>query len=145
HRLLAPFLPGVHDHFRVRTGPEAVSLRLERGHQRLEVVDLAVERDPDRPVLVRQRLLSRGQVDDREPAMAEPDVPRPAGDVPAQHRRVTGSFAHPPTRRRPVDEEALLVGTAMSQGPGHPDEDIGVELVAVAIEDAGYPTHVFFT
>ena len=39
------------------------------------VVDLAVERDPDRPVLVRHRLMAgRAQVDDAEPAMREHDA-----------------------------------------------------------------------
>ena len=36
------------------------------------VVDLAVEDDPDRAVLVRERLLAGDEVGDREPAVAEP-------------------------------------------------------------------------
>ena len=48
--------------------------RLQFGHQLLEVVDLAVEHDDDAAVFVVQRLLAGRQVDDRQPAMAEPDA-----------------------------------------------------------------------
>src|SRR5688572_14100851 len=48
--------------------PRGLQLRA----QRLEVVDLAIEDQPDRPVLVRHRLAaSLRQVDDAEPAMAK--------------------------------------------------------------------------
>jgi hypothetical protein len=51
---------------------EAVPLRLERAAQLLVVVDLAVEDDLDRAVLVPHRLgAQRRQVDDRQPTVAE--------------------------------------------------------------------------
>ena len=51
--------------------------RLELGPQRGVVVDLAVEDDPDRPVLVGHRLVAGGrEVDDRQAAMAERDAGR---------------------------------------------------------------------
>ena len=69
------------------------------GPQRLEVVDLAVEDDPDRAVLVRHRLpAGRTQVNDAEPSVRQADGPiavdagviRPAmgqhGVHPLQHR-----------------------------------------------------------
>ena len=63
---------------------------LELGAQPLEVVDLAVEDDPDGAVLVVDRLVAAGEVDDREPAHPERGaVPRePALPVgPAMHDR----------------------------------------------------------
>ena len=74
HALLAPGLPGVDDHLGVAAGAEDVAQRLQLGHQLLEVVDLAVEDDADAAVLVEQRLLAGGDVDDRQPAMAEADA-----------------------------------------------------------------------
>ena len=47
---------------------ERVPPGLEPVPQRGEVVDLAVEDRPDRAVLVRERLMAPGQVDDRQPA-----------------------------------------------------------------------------
>ena len=41
------------------------------GAHLLEVVDLAVEDDADRAVLVEQRLLPGGEVDDREPPVRQ--------------------------------------------------------------------------
>ena len=73
----ALLLVEVEDDFRVGVGAELVSLRDERRAQFLEIVDLAVEDDPDRAVLVRERLMSLGQVNDAQPAMAESDAARP--------------------------------------------------------------------
>ena len=53
---------------------ERVAERGELGDQLLVVVDLAVEDDRDAAVLVEQRLLAGGDVDDRKPAVAEPDA-----------------------------------------------------------------------
>jgi hypothetical protein len=42
--------------------------------QVLEIIDLAVEDDGDRLILVIDRLVAAGEVDDGKPAMAEPDA-----------------------------------------------------------------------
>src|SRR5262249_39482819 len=46
------FFVGVQDHFRVRLGSETMTLRFEQRPHGLMVVDLAVERNPARPVFV---------------------------------------------------------------------------------------------
>ena len=60
----------------------------------LEVVDLAVGDDLHRAVLVRERLLAAGDVDDRQPAHGEADARQ--------------------------QDAALVVGAAMVQRPDHP-------------------------
>ena len=71
---LAPGFPGVDDDFGVAAGVEDVAERLQFGDEFLVVVDFAVEDDADALVFVVQRLLAGGQVDDRQPAVAEPDA-----------------------------------------------------------------------
>ena len=64
---LAPLLEGVDDDFGVAAGSEPMAEPLELVTQLDVVEDLAVEDDPQRAVLVRERLLAAGEVDDREP------------------------------------------------------------------------------
>jgi len=71
HGRRSVFLPRVDDGFRVGTGPEPVPLRLELGAKTVMVVDLAVEGDPDPPILVAQWLVAAGAVDDCETPEAE--------------------------------------------------------------------------
>jgi hypothetical protein len=71
---IAPLLVPVDDHLGVGMGAEPVARALQLRAQVREVVDLAVERHPDAAVLVRQRLLTRGDVDDAQPAMREADA-----------------------------------------------------------------------
>src|SRR5512143_1541057 len=59
------------DHFRVAAGLEAVPGFQPTSDLRI-VVDLPVEGDPYRIVLVRHRLPAALEVDDRKPAMAQP-------------------------------------------------------------------------
>ncbi len=61
------------EHFRVALGAEAVAGPLQPAAELAEVVDFAVEDDPHRAVLVGHRLLAAGEVDDRQPAMAQGD------------------------------------------------------------------------
>jgi hypothetical protein len=61
----------VQQHLGVAAGAEACALRLQLGAERLEVIDLAVEDDGQPPVLRPHRLGPAGQVDDRQPPMAE--------------------------------------------------------------------------
>src|SRR5690242_20088399 len=63
----------VDDGFRVRPSPELMSARQIPAVQFREIVDLAVKGDPDGSILVGQRLVSPGQIDDRETPKAEPD------------------------------------------------------------------------
>ena len=74
HAVLAPGLPGMDDDFGVAAGVEDVTERFELGDEFLEVVDLAVEHHRDRAIFIEQRLLSRGQIDDGQPAVSERDA-----------------------------------------------------------------------
>ena len=86
----------MHDCFGVSFGPEDVAFRGQGRTQLDVVVDLAVECDPHRRVLVRHRLVAkRRHVDDREPP--EPEA----------HARI---FA---------DEDALVVGSAVLEAIAH--------------------------
>ena len=71
HALLTPLLVGVDDRFRVAACLVTVSARLEVAADLGMVVDFAVVRDPDRVVLVGERLLPRAQIDDAQTAMGE--------------------------------------------------------------------------
>ncbi len=69
----ALLLVQVDDRFRVALRSEPVAARDETRAQILEVVDLAVEDEPDRAVLVGHRLARvRRQIDDAQPPEAEP-------------------------------------------------------------------------
>ena len=92
----AVLLVGVDDHLGVAASGEPVAEPLEPLPQLPEVVDLAVERDPDRPVLVAHRLVAAGQIQDGEPALAQ--------------------------RHGPVDVVALVVRPAVAQGVAEPTQ-----------------------
>src|SRR5262245_6690659 len=68
-----------------------------RAH-RLEVVELAVADEPERFVFVRARLMTAGEVDDREPAHADD--------------------------RALADVDAFIVGTAMDDHARHATDDV---------------------
>src|SRR5690606_8686829 len=72
HALGAPGLPRVDDDFRVAARAEYMTERLQLGHEVLEIVDLPVEHHGHRAVLVEQRLLTGGHIDDGKPAVAKP-------------------------------------------------------------------------
>ena len=91
---LAEVLVQVHEDLGVRPGPELMSRRRQLPVERFVVVDLAVEHDEHAAVLVRDRLVAAGQVDDAEAAHAEAD---PA-----------------------LDEGAPVVGAPMADGIAHP-------------------------
>ena len=71
HASLAPGLPRVDDHLGVAARVEHVPEGLQLRNQFLVVVDLPVEDHDHRAVLVVERLLTRGDVDDRQAPMAE--------------------------------------------------------------------------
>ena len=61
------------DYFSVGTGAEDMAFRQKSIAEFLEVVDLAIEDDPDGFILVGHGLRTRAQVDDGQTAMAEAD------------------------------------------------------------------------
>src|SRR5262245_33528741 len=67
----AKFFVRVKNDLRVGDGSKAVSLRFEQWAQRTMVVDLSVENDPARTVLVRHRLVAARAIDDREAPMPQ--------------------------------------------------------------------------
>ncbi len=67
-------------------GAEPMAARFELGAQLGEVVDLAVEDDPDRAVLVGHRLIAGGEIDDAQPAVRRARCPRRSRSRPRQGR-----------------------------------------------------------
>ena len=116
-RAVAPLLVRVHDHLGVRVRAEPVAVRLELGADLGEVVDLAVEDDPDRAVLVRQRLIAGRKVDDAETTVAEADAL--------------------------ADVEPVGVGAAVRDDARHRGEAFTIDRICrVEIEFAGDAAHV---
>ena len=72
----APRFPRVHDDLGVAARAEHVAERLQFGHQRPVVVDLAVVDDDHTAVLVEERLLAGREIDDGQAPMAEADTRR---------------------------------------------------------------------
>src|SRR4029079_1611361 len=86
----------VHDHLGVALGRKPVSLRLEELAQLAVVVDLTVEGDDDRAVLVVDRLVAGLEVDDPKPLHAEADAVLEV-NTPRIRSAVPNSGAHPLT------------------------------------------------
>src|SRR5262249_61421248 len=63
---VTPFLVSVDDDLGVRARPEGVTARFELCSNLTEVIDLTVENHPDMLLQVAHRLMSGGEVDDRE-------------------------------------------------------------------------------
>ena len=96
---------------------EDVSQRLQLGDQFLVVVDLPVEDDNNRAILVEKRLLSCGYVDDRQPAV--------------------------PQRDAGFEVQPLPIGSAVGLGVVHLLKDPAVEFAPTAgIEESCYAAHV---
>jgi hypothetical protein len=70
-RLVAPLLVGMDDDLGITLRVEAVAVRAQLLAHLDVVEDLAVEDDPDRPVLVGERLLPGAQIDDRQARVPE--------------------------------------------------------------------------
>src|SRR5689334_22895081 len=72
------------------------------------VVNLAVKSDPERAILVRQRLMASLQVDDRQTPVAEPDGP--------------------------IEKEPFVVRATMRNGSGHRHDRVAIDgLAGVAL------------
>ena len=92
--VIAVLLVGVDDDLGVAASAEAMPGALEPRSELAKVVDLAVADDPDALVLVGDRLMAAGEVDDRQAAHAE------------QHLA--------------VQVVAVIVGAAMGRDRAHP-------------------------
>ena len=114
-QLGAPLLVPVNEHLGVAAAAEPVTCPLELVHELAVVVDLAVLHDDDAAVLVRDRLVASGQIDDRQPACGDPD--------------------------RSVEMRALGVRAAVEQSRRHAAKPIGVDGAAAAGDPAD-PAHV---
>ena len=93
----SPLLVPVDNNLGVRLRSKAMPLLLEDRAQLLEVVDLPVEDDPRRPIVIRHRLMPAREIDDRETPESEPEwarheVPSSSGPrcaIDAAIRRIT--------------------------------------------------------
>ena len=61
-------------HLGIGVRPEPVAARLQARPQLHVVKDLAVEDDPERSILVAERLLAVAQIQDGKPCTAQPDT-----------------------------------------------------------------------
>ena len=113
--------------FGVAVGAEAVAGAFEPAAQLAEVVDLAVEDDPDRAVFVGHRLMPAGQVDDRQPPMAQGHARR---GFPARLRAEAGGV------------DALVVRPAMREHVDHPPERGLVDGLAGSVQTAPVMPHM---
>ena len=94
----------MHEHLGIAPGPEPVPPPFQFPPQLPVVVDLPVEDDLDRPVLVADRLVASRKVDDREPPVdqsqarlfKEPFRIRPSMGNPIAHGLEHVAFHWPP-------------------------------------------------
>ena len=100
----------------VAAGRQAMPARQELPAQLGVLEQLAVERDPDRAVLVADRLPAPGQVDDRQPP------------GPQRHAR--------------LDVDLLVVRTAMGDRAGHRQQPLDGELTRPRQVDAPAMPHI---
>ncbi len=106
----------MHDDLGVAARVKAVTERNQFRNQLLVVVDLAVEHHTDALVLVVERLLPGGQVDDRQPPVTESE---PGLDVQAALIRATMvlRFVHP--RQNRTVNMTLTTGIENSGNAAH--------------------------
>ena len=116
HAVGLVLLVEVDDRLRVRRGVEGMPTRLELAAELPEVVDLAVEDDPHRAVLVPDGLAPGLEVDD-------PQAPHPQ--------------AHPRTQMK-----AVVVGAAMGDDPAHCAHLVQGDWAPVEAQRAGDAAHV---
>ena len=93
----------------------AVALPLEVGAQGCVVVDLSIECDPDAVVLVGERLMSAGEIDDGKAPEAE--------------------------EGGRVGVKALVIGAAMAHAIGHATDGFGAFLPRKIAEDSADTAH----
>src|SRR5262249_32201466 len=105
----------MHDDFGIGVGVKLVAAGDQFFAQFREIVDFAVEHDPDRLVFVVDGLVSAGEVNDAEPAHAEP-----------------GSAA---------GVDALVVRPAVDDGAAHAPHGVGADGLAFPSDQPGYSAH----
>ena len=120
-KLFAPLFVAVDQDLGVAVALEDVALGDELPLEIEEVVDLAVEGDPDGPVLVGHRLRAgRGEIDDRQ--------------------------APVPESERAFDVDAATVRTAMRDHVGHAGEELAVGgMRRISIQEATDAAHAGFS
>ena len=82
--MFAPFFPGMDDDLRIGLGPESMPQTNELLPKLYVIEDLTIERDPQRSVLIRERLSASLNADDRKASMPQraasiPKVPAAIG------------------------------------------------------------------
>src|SRR5690606_12351188 len=113
---------GVDDHLGITARVESVPGGFELPRELLEVVDLAVVDHRDAIILVEERLLASGEVDDRQASVGQRDVR--------------------------LQVHAALVGPAVHDGIRHQLQLLPVEWpggFTSRCEQAGYPAHERFS
>ena len=113
---LAELFIQVDDSLRVRPCPERVAAREVPAVQLFEVVNLSVEHDPDRLVLIRERLAAAFDVDDGESSVRQ--------------------------AQRAATVETLVIGPTMADGIGHGFQRGALNDHFTAwLEDSANPAH----
>ena len=115
HAVDPVLLVEVHDHLRVALGREAVAGPLEPVAQLAVVVDLAVEDDHDRAVLVGDRLVAGREVDHAQALDAEPGAVG-REDAPLVGAAMLEARAHL-LEQRPADPASVVA--RLSDDPAH--------------------------
>src|SRR5687767_3388808 len=98
----------MNDHFGVAVGSEDMPEANQLGAKLLEVVDLSIEDDPDGGFRIGHRLMSEGEIDDRQTSKAEPE--------------------------RALNQVALIVRAAMDDRRGHPADGLRVDRLVDVLE-----------
>ena len=110
-----PLLVGMNNDLGVGPGPELVTGFLQLVAQLDEIVDLAVEHDLNRSVFIANRLPAAADVDDAQPAMAQPDLP--------------------------IHQLALAVRATMTDGLVHPAQGSPINRMARQVKNSANATH----
>src|SRR5437667_1549420 len=116
HAVGAELFIQMDDHLRIGVGVETMAAALQLRAQFREIVNLAVENNPDRPVLVENWLVPSGQIDDAETAHAE--------------------------ARPLVDEDSFIIRAAVDDGLAHVvNRGCFYAVIYVRANDAGNSAH----
>ena len=101
----------MHDRFSVAGCAELVPALLQLVLQVAIVVDLAVEDDPDPPIFIAERLMSAGQIDNREATKPERGLLRQVGSAGTGRGLRSGQVLRDGMVRR--EKRARIIGPAM--------------------------------
>src|SRR5215469_9003127 len=101
-------------HFGVAPRGKEVAAGFQLGPQLAEIVNLAIEDDPYRAVLIGHRLSTRNQIDDTEPAMCKSY----SASCAFERHRIIGIQQRSPAN--PVQVDALAIRASVSERRAHP-------------------------